>query len=84
MAGRPRILKMTIVDPGDIEPTRSKHPHSDIENLWMRAKRKLKRQFGTNRANFPSYLWEFEFRCSVIDRNFFGAFLVLISENCVL
>ena len=29
MAGRPRILKMTIVDPGDIEPARSKHPHSE-------------------------------------------------------
>jgi len=54
-----------------------------IENLWMRAKRKLKRQFGTSRANFPSYLREFEFRCSVHDGNFFGAFLVLISENYV-
>ena len=30
-----------------------------IENIWMHAKRKLKRQFGTTRSLFPSYLHEF-------------------------
>lgn len=32
----------------------------NIENMWMRAKRKLKRQFGSSRELFASYLHEFE------------------------
>ena len=31
----------------------------NVENLWMRAKRKLRRQFGTTRALFTTYLQEF-------------------------
>ena len=31
----------------------------NIENLWMRAKRKLRRQFGTTRPLFDTYLEEF-------------------------
>ena len=34
----------------------------NIENTWMRAKRKLKRQFGTTRSLFPSYMHEFLLR----------------------
>jgi len=33
----------------------------NIENMWMWAKRKIKRQFGTSRKLFPSYLHEFVF-----------------------
>lgn len=33
-----------------------------IENTWMRAKKKLSRQFGTSRALFTSYLNEFMWR----------------------
>ena len=35
---------------------------NNIENTWMRAKRKLKRQFGTSEELFPSYLAEFLWR----------------------
>ena len=34
----------------------------NVENMWMRAKRKLKRQFGTSQGLFESYLEEFTFR----------------------
>ena len=38
------------------------HPEihtQNVENLWMRAKRKLRRQFGTTRQLFDTYLHEF-------------------------
>ena len=53
----------------------------NIENLWMRAKRKLKRQSGTSRALFTSYLHEFQFRSSVEGNNVFGEFLLVIAEQ---
>nr|KAG5692728.1 hypothetical protein BaRGS_033839 [Batillaria attramentaria] len=37
---------------------------NNIENTWMRAKRKLRRQFGTSEDLFPSYLAEFLWRNS--------------------
>ena len=64
-----------FVDPDDADI----HTQN-IENLWMRAKRKLKRQFGTSRILFPSYLKEFEFRCSVVGRNVFSSFLLMLAE----
>ena len=37
------------------------HIHiQNVENMWMRAKHKLKRQFGTTRELFPTYLSEFQ------------------------
>jgi len=44
---------------------------NDIENLWMRAKRKLHRQFGTSRELFPSYLTQFQYRETVGVANLF-------------
>jgi len=34
----------------------------NVENMWMCAKRKLRRQFGTSRDLFPSYIHGFVFR----------------------
>ena len=52
----------------------------NIENMWMRAKRKLKRQFGTSQALFPSYLKEFQFRSLVRNENIFGEFQIVLSK----
>ena len=52
----------------------------NIENLWMRAKRKMKRQFGTTRALFPSYLREFEFRTRFGHENLFAEFMFIIAQ----
>src|SRR6218665_581134 len=53
----------------------------DIENTWMRAKQKLKRQFGTSRALFHTYLDEFMWKCSIESKNYFGKMLANIMES---
>lgn len=65
-----------FVDPDD----RTIHTQR-VENMWMRAKRKLRRQFGTSEALFPSYLHEFIWRNKFQNRNLFGHFLVCLSEQ---
>jgi len=45
------IHEQHFVDPNDLDI----HTQT-VENLWMRAKRKLRRQYGTSRELFPSYL----------------------------
>lgn len=52
-----------------------------VENMWMRAKRKLRRQFGTSRELFPSYLHEFVFRNKFINDDMFWVMLVTIAAN---
>ena len=52
----------------------------NIENMWMRTKRKLKRQFGTSQVLFPSYLKEFQFRSLVRNENIFGEFQIVLSK----
>ena len=64
-----------FVDPNDA----TLHTNS-IENLWMWVKRKLKRQFGTSRALFPTYLAEFMWR-SRHQPNCFGDLLTCIREQ---
>ncbi|GFN80984.1 hypothetical protein PoB_000749000 [Plakobranchus ocellatus] len=54
----------------------------NIENTWMRAKRKIKRQFGTSRDLFPTYLyyefmWRNRFRNS---RSCFGHFVTSVNN----
>jgi hypothetical protein len=51
------VHQENFVDPDD----RSAHTQN-VENMWMRAKRKLRRQFGTSEDLFPSYLHEFLWR----------------------
>lgn len=71
------VHERNFVDPVDPEI----HTQN-IENLWMRAKRKLKRQFGTSRALFPSYLDEFAFRNAHRRMRYVcGAFLARIGES---
>lgn len=53
----------------------------NIENLWMRAKRKLRRQFGTSTQLFPSYLMEFQFRQHVRQGQCFAYFMTVLAEN---
>lgn len=57
----------------------------NIENTWMRAKRKVKRQFGTSRNLFHTYIFEFLWRNKFRNRrSCFGDFLVSVSEIYVL
>ena len=95
MAGRPRVQRINIidgiymhsviihehhfVDPFDADI----HTHN-IENLWMPAKQKLKRQFGTSQVLFPSYLREFEFRNQVLDGKVFADILCTLTENYLI
>ena len=41
-----------------------------IENTWMRAKQKLRRQHGTSVKLFASYMAEFMWRCRVGNKKF--------------
>ncbi|GFR96552.1 hypothetical protein ElyMa_004454400 [Elysia marginata] len=63
-----------FVDPDDPEI----HTNN-VENMWMRTKRKLKRQFGTYRALFQSYLQEFQWRSLHRSRSVFGHFNVAVN-----
>lgn len=51
----------------------------NIENTWMRVNKKIKRQFGTNKALFETYMAEFLWRNRVRE-HLFGNFLVAIHE----
>jgi len=53
----------------------------NIENVWMRAKCKLKRQFGTSRKLFPSYLHEFVSRNACDSETMFTEFLAALAVN---
>lgn len=69
------IHERNFVDPNDSET----HTQN-IENLWMRAKRKIRRQFGTSETLFPSYLHEFMWRNSIPEKpKTFNHFLLVIS-----
>src|SRR6218665_2250413 len=50
----------------------------NIENTWMRAKRTLKRQFGTSGAPFHTCLDEFMWRCSFESKNYFGQLVLIL------
>ncbi|KAL8589178.1 hypothetical protein ACOMHN_052516 [Nucella lapillus] len=49
--------------------------------LWCTIKRKLRRQFGTTRELFPSYLHEFMFRNRFRDDDMFRVMLRAIAAN---
>lgn len=53
----------------------------NTEDLWMRAKRKLCRQFGTSCELFPLYLHEFVFHNKFRDQCMFVVFLKIIGGN---
>jgi hypothetical protein len=45
-----------IHDANFVNPVNPDIHTQNIENMWMRVKRKLRRQFGTSRALFQTYL----------------------------
>ena len=55
-----------------------------VENMWMRAKRKLRCQFGTSHALFPSYLHEFVLRNRFRGQDTFHIILKTTAENYLL
>ena len=66
-----------FVDPDD----RTIHTNN-VENMWMRAKRQLKRNFGTSRELFPTYLCEFVWRQRVrAEDNRFGSLLRSVHQQ---
>jgi hypothetical protein len=70
------VHQHNFVDPNDPDV------HTEnVENMWMRAKRKLRRQFGTSRALFPSYLHEFVYRNRFRGQDLFGVFLAALTDN---
>ena len=42
-----------------VDPTDGEVHTQNVENMWMRAKRKIRRQFGTSTTLFPYYIHEF-------------------------
>ncbi|XP_072379845.1 uncharacterized protein [Diabrotica undecimpunctata] len=52
-----------------------------IESVWMRSKKKLRRQCGTSRALFQSYLHEFMWREHMKNKDEFVEFLICVSEQ---
>ena len=71
--------RVNFVDP--IEPTI--HTQT-IEGLWQIAKAKLRRQHGTSRHLFPTYIYEIMWRrncCYVTQTDAFSSFLVAINER---
>ena len=64
-----------------VDPNDSEIHTQNIENMWMRAKRKLKRHFSTSRALFPTHLNEFSFRSYFAGEDLFAAFSVTSGDN---
>lgn len=53
----------------------------NMQNLWMRIKRKLRMQFGTSCDLFPKYLQEFVWRSVFRRKNIFASILVSLTES---
>ncbi|XP_047143060.1 male abnormal protein mab-31 [Hydra vulgaris] len=70
------VHERNFVDPLDDEV----HTQN-VENLWMRVKRKLRRQFGTSEDLFTSYLHEFIWRQRFKNFPLFSAFISCISRQ---
>ena len=53
----------------------------NVENLWMRVKRKLRRQFGTSETLFTSHLHEFVWRERQKNSGAFSAFICSLTRQ---
>ena len=62
-----------------VDPLEPETHTQNVENMWMRAKRKIRRQFGTSDELFPSYLHEFMWRQSISEAKSFQHLLLLIA-----
>jgi len=69
------VHERLFVDPDDEEI----HTQN-VENIWMRAKRKIRRQCGTSRDLFPGYMHEFLFPNSVKQRDVLSELLTGITQ----
>ena len=56
----------------------------NVENLWMRVKRKLRRQFGTSETLFTSHLHEFVWRERYKNSEAFSAFICSLTRQYTL
>ena len=68
-----------FVDPNDDEI----HTQN-VENMWMRMKRKMRRQFGTNDNLFESYLYEFVWRNTIQNDKPLSHFILLLRDIYVV
>ena len=62
LGGGVYLHDVIVHDQHFVDPDNPTIHTNNVENMWMRAKRKLKRQFGTSEALFPLYLSEFLWR----------------------
>ncbi|XP_047127811.1 uncharacterized protein LOC124808650 [Hydra vulgaris] len=64
-----------------VDPLDNEIHTQNIENLWMRAKCKLRQQFGTYKDLFTSHLHEFIWRQRFKEFPIFSAFLTCVSRQ---
>lgn len=64
-----------------VDPNNDNTHTQNVKNMWMQAKRKLTRQFGTSRVLFPQYLHEFVYRNQFRDEDVFANFIVTLGDN---
>ena len=69
------VHETNLVDPAD----ETIHTQN-VENLWMRVKRKLRRQFGTSEQLFTSYIKEFMWLNNFKEKNPFSTLIVCVTE----
>ena len=66
-----------------VDPDDDEIHTQNIENSWMRAKKKLRRQHGTSAALFPSYLSEFLWR-NRMRQPAFGKLIITVATEYVV
>ena len=64
-----------------VDPEQPEVHTQNIENLWMRTKKKLKRMHGTSRLLFSTYLHEFMWRCNFRAQDGFSSFLTCVAQQ---
>ncbi|XP_065642327.1 uncharacterized protein LOC136073956 [Hydra vulgaris] len=64
-----------------VDPLDEEVHTQNVENLWMRVRRKLQRQFGTSEDLFTSYLYEFIWRQRFKNFSLFSAFISCLSRQ---
>jgi hypothetical protein len=61
-----------------VDPENPEVHTNNVENMWMRAKRKFKRMFGTSHALFETYLFEFMWKQKHKDVDLFSSLIICI------
>ena len=84
MDGVNYTYETVIRDANFINPDNPDIHTQNIENMWMRVKRKLRRPFETSRALFQTYLSEFRWRNFHRNVDKFNALLCCITDLYVV